>query len=81
MTLATRTDYKIASDLYYDEVRIRGRYAVEGTDKILVCLRWMTPEQAEDPSAVDMVLQMMDDEAGWAAAHPDASPVAHLVCD
>jgi len=39
---------------------------------------WISHELADDAAVVEGMLQKMDEDAEWAAAHPDEIPAAHL---
>ena len=71
MTLATRISVKYRECFESDQTKIESRYTVDGIDKPLLVYGWISPESLEEPVALKWVLQNMDDEAEWCAAHPD----------
>ncbi len=80
MALATRIDHKIAVQPFKDVACVRARYRVEGTDKILIALSWMSPAYIEDAGVVGRLLESMDKEAEEDAAHPEDILTAGFFC-
>jgi len=63
-----------------ESAMIRAKYRVEGQDEVLIVLaHWSEPMR--DATVEAMMLKKMDEEAQWAADHPNEGIHGHLVCD
>ena len=75
-TLTTRVRHQVSHHASFtrDEARLAALYDVRGTDKRLVLEMWMSHEDANDEAVVEALLEWMDQDAEWSAAHPDEIP-------
>jgi hypothetical protein len=77
-----RTDQHIVLFDRFDQncPKAVAHYAVEGESRRLVVETYLTEELIDGDEVPDFVLGWMDEDAQWAANHPDDVPEAKLVC-
>lgn len=84
MGKATRIEHRWNLHTFdLDDATIIARYKVEGhEDHLFVRTYWSGPADTEEErQAIEpSLLRMADEEAEWAAEHPDDVPTAELVC-